>query len=398
MSQDQPNTFDKDLDLYTLDEACVKSRTSIASIIKTAADGRISLYTTIPIGWEVFSIDIIDLPACEYKENTFINLITHPGFNRGKRWSLEHADPSIELLKLSTLDCTTIKTRNQYHQCVFSSGLKTSHNHPPLTVTPKTKNDIDIRRISINFFGESNRCFVVCKKPNLRDGTINSNINLLPYGELEITQSMLRVAHNDLEKLSLPTNSKLQNTTEENNQEYCTTVKQNSKKYPKNISHRLYTPGRARTKLLETLYRAAKHSWEIRIATGKYPKQENIKHLIMRTCPQCAESLAQKMATIISPCAEDIESESDFFLTNQFWALIDTYEKFYLNAERGRINKKEILRHLQHHPHLLSVTTPASQIIDPNFKANVSPPHNETPPAHPNRAPMKPLRDKPIVD
>lgn len=198
MSQNKPNAPDRELDLYTLDDASAKTRCSITSILKMAAEGHISLCTTIPVGWEIYSIDITALPPCPYKKTNpsiFINI------ENSYTGSFEKADPSIELLNLSIEDCRNIQNLNRIQQGAFSAGLKTTHYHPPLRATP-VKKTCHKRRYNFSdpLPPSLSRCFAVCKKPS-REEVIDWNASSFPYQEFEITKDTIRIAHEHLEKI-----------------------------------------------------------------------------------------------------------------------------------------------------------------------------------------------------
>lgn len=332
-----------------------------------AADGQISLCTTIPVGWEIYSIDITALPSCQYKKTSpsiFINI------ENSYIGSFEKADPSIELLKLSIEDCRNIQKLNHTQQGAFLAGLKTAHNHPPLRTTPAKKKSHKQRyNYSDHLPPSLTRCFAVCKKSS-REELIDWSAGRFPYQEFEITKDTIRIAHGHLEKiLGNTSNCQFPEPTEASLPNILASKETQKKQYPKSISNRLYTPGRARTKLLEALYRAARKCWEIRLTTGEYPCNKSIVNSIKEICPQCSSSLAKQMASMISPFASDIENGGSFFLTNYFWTLIDAYEKYYCPTNGKKDEKFKILDCLADRG-MCSMVTAGHQIIDPEFEAN----------------------------
>lgn len=372
MNKDKRKAFDEEFDIYTLDEASAKKRCSILSILEIAANSQISLCTTIPIAWEIYSINITDLPACQYKQRS---AILSTDLEKDYNGTFEKADPLIELLTLSTEDCKKIKEFNHTKQGAFISGLKTSYNLPPLPVAAVRKRSFN-RRTNINdCLPTLTRCFAICKKPTPNGKIIELNLSHFPYQEISITKDMIRITSKELEKI-------LESITTCDTQEKSKSISLNNsiifdageKQNLKSISKRIYTPGRARTKLLEALYRAAKKTLQTYITAGNYPSSTEVENYIKKFCLECSDSLAKKSATMIRPPADNRDSSSELFLTNYFWALIAAYEKFYRQAPfESKIAKTDILYCLENDFGFeTSFAIDGSRIIDPDFEANKS--------------------------
>lgn len=366
MNKDDSKKLSGKLDLYTLDEASEKTGYGIPSILMMAADGHISLHTTIPIGWEIFSIDTADLPPCQYKKTNGLIF----SFRENNSADFEKADPAIELLRLSIEDCKNIKDFDHTKQGAFTTGLKTTYNQPPTPAIPtKKKSTYKIGHSNTSIISSLSRCFVILKKPTSTEEILKWNINHSPYQETIINKDRIRILHTELEKIHKHPTHKPEKPEALNSKKSSVTIQKHELK---NISRRLYTPGRAHTKLLEALYRVAKHACETYRSTGKYPSNSEIEENIKKICPECSKSLAQKSATIIKAPPQDRNELSDIFLTNYFWALIDTSEMHYHQSPpKEKDEKQNVLQWLEEDLNFeASLALAGSRIIDPHFKAN----------------------------
>jgi hypothetical protein len=372
----QPDSIKREL--YTLDQASVKTHCSVPSILKMAADGWITFYTTIPIGWEIYSIETTALPSCQYKNSTslFISLETN------YFGTFEKSDPDIELLILSANDCKNLAYFDHVKQGAFQIGLKTTFNLPPSQKLPTKKtNNNRIRYNDSNWLRTFNRCFAVCKKVTSKEEFIHWNINRFPYHEIMITKDMIRISHAVLNKIT----EHLANHQGDKSVEVQPTSNEEKpnevgREHLKKISQRPYTPGTAYTKLLDTLYKASKYAWETKKITGKYPSSPEVEDKILRLCLACSRSLAQKSANMIRPSAYNDETSIisnevfEPFLTNYFWALIDTYERFYIKLSAAQYKDQEkILEWLEVYLEFeTSLALAGAKIINPNFHANLN--------------------------
>ena len=101
---------------------------------------------------------------------------------------------------------------------------------------------------------------------------------------------------------------------------------------------------------------------------------------ILRLCLACSGCLAQKSANIIRPSGYNDETSIisnevfEPFLTNSFWALIDTYERFYIKLSAAQYKDQEkILEWLEVYLEFeTSLALAGAKIINPNFHANLN--------------------------